>query len=79
MKRPYTKPDILFDSFSMSESIASCEVEANFQKGSCGVTMTESIVLFSNSVTVCSWPVEDGQFDGLCYHVPFESHNVFGS
>ena len=42
MKKTYSKPDILFDSFAMAESIASCEVKANFQSGTCGVVMTEA-------------------------------------
>lgn len=79
MKKTYTKPDILFDCFSMSETIASCEVQANFQKGTCGVMLTEAIVLFSNGIEMCSWPVEDAEYNGLCYHVPVESNNVFNS
>lgn len=79
MKKAYSKPDVLFDSFSMVESIASCDIQSNFQKGTCGVVMTEAITLFSEGVQACNWYFEDQQYDGLCYHVPHESYNVFSS
>ncbi len=80
MKKAYSKPDVMFDSFSMSQSIASpCEIRANHQEGGCGVVLTESITLFNESISPCSWHFEDEQYDGLCYHVPFEAYNVFSS
>lgn len=80
MKMAYNKPDVIFDSFSLSQSIASpCEIRANHQEGNCGVVFTEAITLFNNGVSPCSWHFEDGEFDGLCYHVPFEDYNVFAS
>lgn len=83
MKKTYTKPDIMFDSFSMCTSIAStCEVEAAFQQNVCGVQMGENQTLFVTGLdSVCSWLVEDGsaEFNFLCYHVPSDNYNVFGS
>lgn len=79
MKRIYTKPDVIFESFSMTQSIASCNVEANFQKGQCGVRMTENVILFNDQVFDCTFQMQDGEYDGLCYHVPFENYIVFGS
>ena len=79
MKKSYIKPDIMFDSFSMCGSVASCEINANFQENSCGVKMTADITLFTEEAQGCSWKVKEQEYDGLCYHVPFESYNVFGS
>ena len=73
----------MFDSFSMCTSIAStCEVEAAFQQNVCGVQMGENQTLFVTGLdSVCSWLVEDGsaEFNFLCYHVPSDNYNVFGS
>lgn len=79
MKKIYSKPDILFDSFAMADSIASCEVQANFQSGTCGVVLTEAMTLFTQSVADCNWQFKDEEYDGLCYHVPFGAYNVFNS
>lgn len=79
MKKRYAKPDILFDSFSMCTSIASCEVTAAFQSGGCGVEMAVGITMFTEAVNDCNWKQEDREYDGLCYHVPLEAYNVFGS
>ena len=78
--RTYSRPDILFDSFSMCSAIAStCEASANFARDVCGVEMTPSISLFLEGVTGCSWIVKEEEYDGLCYHVPFDTNNVFNS
>lgn len=80
MKKAYSRPDILFDSFSMCSAIAStCEASANFARDVCGVEMTPSISLFLEGVTGCSWIVKEEEYDGLCYHVPFDTNNVFNS
>lgn len=79
MKKSYSKPDILFDSFQMCASIASCEVVANMRKDVCGMEMAVGVAMFTEAVNNCSWKQEDGEYDGLCYHVPLEAYNVFGS
>ena len=81
MKKTYSKPDILFDNFTMTTSIAACEVEATFSRGVCGVEMTNSMTIFTDAVNGCNWKVEDADasFDFLCYHVPSDNNNVFGS
>jgi hypothetical protein len=82
MKKTYTKPDIMFDSFSMCSSIAAaCEVEATFARNQCGVEMTESISIFADGVTDCAWKISDSDesFNYLCYHVPSDNYNVFNS
>lgn len=83
MKKTYSKPDILFDSFSLNTSIsATCEKPANFQSDVCGYEYTDSIVVFTTEVQGCwsgiTWP-EDTQFDGICYHNPTDNNNLFVS
>jgi hypothetical protein len=41
--------------------------------------MTAGITLFTEEAQACSWKVKEQEYDGLCYHVPFESYNVFVS
>jgi hypothetical protein len=79
MKKHYEKPDIMFDNFTMSESVANCEVRSNFGQGTCGVEMTESLTMFTNTVDVCNIKYQDGEYDRLCYDVPMDSYNVFRS
>ena len=85
MKRTYSKPDVVFESFSLSTSIATgCEVKLDLPySGGCGVKLDgiDDLYLFLDSVTGCNVPAGDGsaEADGLCYHVPFETNNVFDS
>ena len=79
MKKQYAKPDIVFDNFAMAESVASCEVKAGFSEGVCGVELTADLMVFTGDVGACNVTYMDGTFDGLCYHVPLDAHNVFGS
>jgi serpin B len=41
--------------------------------------MTPYISIFTDSASACSLQYEDGQYDGLCYHVPFDGNKVFNS
>ena len=84
MKKVYSKPEIVFESFSLSQSIAAgCEHKTK---------KSESLVLsglgfaFNSDPSACDVDVvgnaEDMEFgDGICYHV-FSSNgasNVFSS
>lgn len=79
MKRQYTAPDILFEDFSLSESIAAgCEfITDNQTEGSCGYS-TRNGVIFMESVSGCKYHEPDNN-DSLCYHVPNEYANIFNS
>lgn len=82
MKKEYQKPDILFDSFSLSSTIAgSCSFDTNTKsQGDCGVMFGE-LKVFTSKVTGCrdGVIVDSGQFNGLCYHVPTNDKNIFMS
>ena len=82
MKKAYSKPEIGFESFALSESIAAgCEERPfNFQEP-CGVKSGKQII-FTEEIKDCSRKVMDGQqgeFNGLCYHNPSAAYNVFMS
>lgn len=82
MKKVYSKPYIVFDSFTLSTSIAGgCERKTNLQgPDACGVKWGHSII-FTNALYGCKSVVADNsdKYDGLCYHNPYESNNVFNS
>lgn len=87
MKKLYTKPNIMFEDFSLSTSIAgNCEgIVGNPSKGSCAVLGSGNIRLFDSSVGVaCQFSPEQlggaaGMYNGMCYHVPSDSSNLFNS
>lgn len=82
MKKPYSKPQILFESFSLSSSIAGdCEVKTDTQAaGTCGVSFG-TITIFVGSAEGCAYKVgvDDGDYNGLCYHIPLDVYNLFNS
>ena len=88
MKKTYTKPEILFESFSMSTSIAGdCEsIVGNASRGTCPVEFG-LLKIFLTPAGGCSdtddvvfEPAgDDGKYNGLCYHVPSGGDNYFNS
>ena len=80
MKKLYTKPQVVFENFSLSTNIASCEVHANADRGSCGCEFIPGLTLFVSDIGKCVIMAEDGvDNDGLCYHNPSDIYNVFKS
>lgn len=81
MKKAYLPPDIAYESFSLSTSIAACEVETNFDKGNCGYRFSYGYVIFLAKEQGCSTEVVDGspEADGICYHNPTDTKNLFQS
>jgi hypothetical protein len=82
-KKLYSSPDIFFEDFSLSTNIAAgCEEKPHNSTDTCGVLWTKGTILFINGVTDdCTKKVIDGsdQGNGLCYHNPSDSYNVFFS
>lgn len=82
MKRTYQKPEILFESFTLSTNIAGdCEIKTDLQsQNGCGVPLGP-LVVFLETVQGCDKKVEadDGLYNGICYHVPSANTNVFNS
>lgn len=85
MKRIYSRPDIVFESFSLCENIAS--VNSNCSRNItttysniCGLQYGNKIV-FTMAASGCQVKVQDGSpmFDGLCYHIPVGENKLFNS
>ena len=87
MKKVYSKPEIQFEDFTMSTSIAgNCEsIVGNPSKGTCAILGSGGIAVFDASVgNACEFTPERlgqdaDQYDGTCYHVPSEYSNLFNS
>ena len=85
MKKAYTQPDILFESFALNENIASASGNCtrnitNQYNGSCGLYFGNKII-FTIPAAGCKTKVPDGspQYDGICYHVPSGDNKLFNS
>lgn len=88
MKKVYTKPEIMFESFTLSASIAGdCGTKTNTpSQGNCayGEDTDFGVAIFTDAVTACVYKESndgsaDGIFNGICYHVPTEGMNLFNS
>ena len=81
MKKNYTKPYIVFESFSLSQNIAAgCEVKTSTpSQMQCAYEDDFGTPIFLESVSACVSKVQESDNDTLCYHVPIESNNLFNS
>ena len=83
MKKSYVKPQVFFEDFQLSASIAAgCEVRiTNPSEGTCGYEVSGGMIVITENVSGCTTPIEDGSStaNGLCYHVPFQTYNLFTS
>ena len=80
MKKAYMKPQIVFDSFVLTEDIAAgCTLlNSNMQPYVCAVLDQElGFTIFSDYEFCDSTP--PGGNDTVCYHVPTADWNVFSS
>lgn len=83
MKKTYSKPEIMFENFSLSTNIAAgCELTTNLPSvNECGYP-TRGGNVFLVTITGCTYtPPEDSDdmYNGFCYHTPAETNNLFSS
>lgn len=81
MKKIYSKPNIMYEDFSLSTGItASCEYSTNFARDVCGFKYGPYMI-FTEGISGCAIPVPDGDlmFNGICYHNPSDDKNIFSS
>ena len=79
MKKTYSKPDIVFEDFSLSTNIAAgCDYVPTNQSEGCGVQWGHNWI-FTSELS-CSTPITEGDpdYNGICYHNPTDN-NVFYS
>ena len=80
MKKAYEKPQIVFDSFELSQSIAAgCEYLSNATRGDCAVKPGPDIPSIFSQSGICESVPAPGYEDQLCYDVPNDWENVFSS
>ena len=79
MKKTYEKPQIMFDNFELSQDIAAgCKIIiANQAENECGYP-TRNGDLFTTEISGCTYKQPD-LYDGICYHVPVDTSNLFNS
>lgn len=79
MKKIYSKPEIMFEDFTLSENIAGdCENKiSNPTDGVCGYPSRNGEI-FMDYITGCNYKQPDG-YNDLCYHVPTEYSDLFNS
>ena len=77
MKKAYTKPEILFEDFSLSQNIAAgCEEKTNTPtQDNCGIDYGPFVVFLNTPDSECTGAGRmddqggDGEYNGICYHV----------
>lgn len=80
MKKVYSKPQIVFESFALSQNIAAnCEYTKDDPK----LYYTGMGFAFTDEAN-CEYSVPnqvggDGEYNGICYHVLADNINVFAS
>lgn len=85
MKKNYAAPDIEFESFSLSVSIASCAIEAEHNtEGICGYQWDPETKVFLSGISGCDVPIADENdptniYNTICYHNPTDDKKLFGS
>ncbi len=86
MKKEYSKPIVVFESFSMSTNIAGdCEHKTNLPSPGtsfgCGYPIRGGVVFMSETsgCTYTEGGAENGSYNGICYQVPNENSNLFNS
>ena len=86
MKKVYSKPQIMFESFSLSQNIAAgCEEKTHTPAARACAVDFSGLKLFLEGMSGCSDITVanqggDGEFNGICYHVFTDgSSNFFNS
>lgn len=78
MKKAYVKPQVYFEDFQLSASIAAgCTKTTNLTQDVCGVKFGP-MTIFLDSIAACDEIVTDGE-DGYCYHNPDDYNRLFTS
>ena len=81
MKKTYAKPQIVFESFQLTANIAGdCNIRPNItNEATCGYNDNGWIVFQNSAVCIHVQVGPDGEYNGLCYHVPTGDMSVFTS
>ncbi len=80
MKKQYIKPQIMFDSFELTDCIAAgCAfLNSNIQPYVCAVLDKELGFTLFTDIGICDSTPPGGN-DSICYHIPVADYNVYTS
>ena len=85
MRKAYSKPEILFESFTLNTNIAGdCNKKTNTPaQYSCAYEIEDEFLgtlkIFLDTMTgICFTTEADGEYNGICYHTPY-GENLFNS
>ena len=82
MKKDYIKPQIVFECFSLSMNIAECDNNVGSPTVDvCGFKDNRDptgVPVFMDGISGCRRHEDDG-YNGICYHNPSETTNLFNS
>lgn len=77
MKKTYVKPEVYFENFELSASIAAgCSVKINHAEGVC--SSIPGIGSIFTDYQTCTWTAGDNESD-YCYHAPLDANRIFTS
>ena len=84
MKKSYSKPEIMFESFAASTNIAACGVDTDLPvKYTCGIQYGPPIlnqVVFDSTISQCNVDItETDMYNKVCYDNPSDTSALFGS
>ena len=81
MKKSYVKPQVFFEDFHLSTSIAAgCEYTTNHAMNVCVYEITGGRNVFVDERTSCNdIKAPGGDYGAVCYHVPSDTSNLFTS
>lgn len=85
MKKMYSKPEIVFESFVLSTNIAgNCKTIINTPSyGNCAYSVTDEFLgplnIFVTGVSACTTTEADGEYNGICYQTPVDTSSLFNS
>ena len=85
MKKRYSEPEIMFENFVLSTNIAGdCEVKTYVPSNdTCGLDFSCLMVFLDGMGGCTDIQVDnvggDGEYNGICYHVPSGNENLFNS
>ena len=79
MKKPYVKPQVYFENFQLSASIAAgCKLISNAVEYSCPYTDPDLEVTIFVEGSTCQYGPPGGN-DSVCYHPPAGNNVIFTS
>ena len=81
MKKSYVKPQVFFEDFHLSTSIAAgCEYTTNHALNDCTYKIAGGRNVFVDANTNChDITAPGGDYGAVCYHVPSDTNNLFTS